>query len=88
MKFIEFPSVFVQKEAPDTKTVVRIDSIEMIQINTSGDDKDNTGDYFLWLYLRSGDVKSCFRGTLEECKERYEKLCATCVISSLTYTLA
>ena len=87
MSFIEFPSVFVEKDAPDTITMCRIESIELVQINTAGNDKENTGDYYVWLYLKSGQTEPCFAGTLEECKEAYRKLQRTCDFSLGDYSL-
>ena len=73
--FIEFKAVFTEPEAPqDLKSFCRLDSIDYMYINTAGDDKDNTGDYYVWLKLRSGETIPCFAGTKEHCKERYEMI--------------
>ena len=74
MSYIEFESVFVEGEAPKVKSLCKLISIEAVEINTAGDDVENTGDYFVWLTLSSGSVTPCFRGTLEACEEHYEQV--------------
>ena len=74
MNFIEFKSVFVEKEAPTVKSFCRLEAVDFVEINTAGDDTDNTGDYFVWLSLRGGEKAPCFRGTLEACKKCYEMI--------------
>lgn len=74
MTFIEFKSVFVEPEAPEVKSVCRLESVDYIEINTAGDDTENTGDYYVWLALRGGEKIPCFRGTLQACKICYEKI--------------
>ena len=74
MSFIEFNAVFIESEAPEVKAFCRLDSIDYMYINTAGDDTDNTGDYYVWLYLSNGEHVPCFAGSLESCKERYEMI--------------
>ena len=74
MSYIEFNSVFVESEAPKTKAFCKVDNIVFMDINTSADDIENTGDYFVWLYLQGGHTVAAFRGTLEACQERYERI--------------
>ena len=71
MGYIEFDAVFVEGDAPKVKSLCKLSSIEAVEINTAGDDVENTGDYFVWLTLSSGSVTPCFRGTLEACEEHY-----------------
>ena len=81
MSHIEFNSVFVESEAPKTKSFCKVESIDFMDINTAADDTENTGDYYVWLTLRSGKVVPCFRGTLEACQERYEMIKADMIKS-------
>ena len=81
MSHIEFNSVFVKSEAPETQSFCKVESIDFMDINTAADDIENTGDYYVWLTLRSGKVVSCFRGTLEACQERYEMIKADMIES-------
>ena len=74
MGYIEFDAVFVEGDAPKVKSLCKLSSIEHVEVNTAGDDTENTGDYFVWLTLSSGSVNACFRGSLEACKERYEQV--------------
>ena len=74
MSFIEFKSVFMEPEAPEVNTLCRVESIDLIEINTAGDDTENTGDYYVWLTLKSGNLVACYRGTLDECKAEYARL--------------
>ena len=74
MPFIEFKSVFIESEAPEVKSACRLEAVDHIEINTAGDDTENTGDYFVWLTLRGGEKIPCFGGTLEACKICYEKI--------------
>ena len=46
----------------------------LMEINTAGDDTENTGDYYVWLTLKSGEITACYRGTLDECKAQYENM--------------
>ena len=81
MSHIEFNSVFVESEAPDTKSFCKVESIDLLDINTAEDDTENTGDYYVWLYLRGGKIVAAFRGTLEACQERYEMIKADMIES-------
>ena len=74
MSFIEFKSVFMEPEAPEVNTLCRVESIDLMEINTAGDDTENTGDYYVWLTLKSGEMTACYRGTLDECKTHYENM--------------
>ena len=81
MSYIEFNSVFVESEAPKIKSFCKVESIDLMDINTAKDDTENTGDYYVWLTLRSGKVIPCFRGTLAACQERYEMIKADMIES-------
>lgn len=72
--FLEFESVFVERDAPKSKSMCKVSSIERIHINTDGDDTENAGDYYVWLDLSNGDQIPCFAGTLSECQAKYEHI--------------
>ena len=74
MSYFEFNSVFVESEAPEVKSLCKLESIDHIEINTEAEDTENTGDYYVWLTLRGGRSIACFRGTLEACQAQYEMI--------------
>ena len=72
MAYIEFDTIFMEDDAPEVKSLCKMDNIELMEINTAEEDAKNTGDYFVWFTLSSGKVIPCFRGTLAECQGFYE----------------
>ena len=65
VNFIEFESVFLEKDAPKSKSFCRLHSIEYVDINTAKEDIENKGSYYVWLTLRSGKTVPCFCGTFQ-----------------------
>ena len=86
MSFIEFKSVFMEPEAPEVNTLCRVESIDLIEINTAGDDTENTGDYYVWFTLKSGNMVAYHRGTLDECNAEYKKIRENCQLVDLPRT--
>ena len=74
LKFQEVATIYTDQEAPEgLKSLINIWAVDYISINTAGDDTDNTGDYYVWAYMRSGVVIPIYQGDLESCKDFYER---------------
>ena len=71
MTFLEVDTIYIEKDAPKVKQMIKLSSITNLYINTAGDDKDSSGDYYVWVSLESGQEKAIFAGTLHGCQIFY-----------------
>ena len=78
-KFLEYNSIYIDKDFPEVPEMLRCSSIEGLFINTAGDDTDNSGPCYLWATTKSGEMTPIFEGTIDEVKNRYKEVQAIIV---------
>ena len=75
MSFQTFKCVFLEGDAPKALQYhVNTDSILYVSVNTAGDDTENTGPYYVWLWLIGGECLAVFKGTQLECQKHFHEV--------------